>query len=236
MRRCVQWWLCIIPTLQHPPVSLDGLFTGTYDMDASYRFSALVKAQLLGLLVSLQLRAMVQIWLAAVIGFLTAICICLFENVNEWLHIDDGLEVFKLHGIGGMCGAFLTGVFATSKVSALDGVTIASGTIDGNGIQVAKQIAEICAIASYSFTCSALMLLMMKYIPGLHLRVTDEIELIGYDVDQFKDELIGEWSLFESIQSHDAEVTHGVPVHTNARSSASSHRAEKIAESAETKS
>jgi ammonium transporter, Amt family len=50
----------------------------------------------------------VTVWYAAAIGFITAIVICLFEKVNEWLHIDDGLEVFKLHGIGGMCGAFLT--------------------------------------------------------------------------------------------------------------------------------
>ena len=121
----------------------------------------------------------VSVWCAAAIGFITAIFICCFENVNEWLHVDDGLEVFKLHGIGGMCGAFLTGIFATSSVSSLDGVTLAPGAIDGNGIQVGKQLAEICAIASYSFTCSALMLLIMKYIPGLHLRVTDEVEMIG---------------------------------------------------------
>jgi ammonium transporter, Amt family len=50
----------------------------------------------------------VTVWYAAAIGFITAVTICVFEKVNEWLHIDDGLEVFKLHGIGGMCGAFLT--------------------------------------------------------------------------------------------------------------------------------
>jgi Amt family ammonium transporter len=159
----------------------------------------------------------VSLWLAAVIGFLTAIVICCFENVNEWLGIDDGLEVFKLHGIGGMCGAFLTGIFATSKVSSLDGVTLAPGAIDGNGIQVAKQLAEIAAIASYSFVCSLLMLLIMKYIPGLHLRVNDEVEMIGYDVDQFHDELIGEWSTFDSTPP--PHVTHGVPMQHGTSSS-----------------
>jgi Amt family ammonium transporter len=161
----------------------------------------------------------VSIWCAAAIGFITAIVICCFENVNEWLRIDDGLEVFKLHGIGGMCGAFLTGIFATSSVSSLDGVTLAPGAIDGNGVQVGKQLAEICAIASYSFVCSALMLLIMKYIPGLHLRVTDEIEMIGYDADQFYDETIGEWALFESEQADPGEVTHGMHVHHDASSS-----------------
>jgi len=38
----------------------------------------------------------VSVWLAAVIGFLTAVVVSLCQNVNEWLHIDEGLEVFKL--------------------------------------------------------------------------------------------------------------------------------------------
>jgi Amt family ammonium transporter len=152
----------------------------------------------------------VSVWCGAAIGFITAIVICLFENVNEWLHIDDGLEVFKLHGIGGMTGAFLTGIFATSSVSALDGIpTLAPGAIDGNGIQVGKQLAEICAIAGYSFTMSAAMLLIMKYIPGLHLRVSDDAEILGYDLDQFNDEVVGEWALFESDQQPTTHLTHG---------------------------
>jgi ammonium transporter, Amt family len=123
--------------------------------------------------------------------------VCCFSNVNEWLHIDDGLEVFKLHGIGGMVGGFLTGIFATSRISSLDGATIASGAIDGNGIQVAKQLAEICAVSAYSFTASVAMLMILKYIPGMHLRVPDEVEAIGYDMDQFHEETIGEWALWE---------------------------------------
>lgn len=54
-------------------------------------------------------------WLAAVIGFITAVVCCLMENVDEWLHIDEGMAVFKLHGIGGMVGSFLTGIFATES-------------------------------------------------------------------------------------------------------------------------
>jgi ammonium transporter, Amt family len=123
--------------------------------------------------------------------------VCCFSNINEWLHIDDGLEVFKLHGIGGMVGGFLTGIFATSRISSLDGATIASGAMDGNGIQVAKQLAEIAAISSYSFTMSVILLMILKYIPGMYLRVSDEVEILGYDMDQFHEETIGEWALWE---------------------------------------
>ena len=97
-----------------------------------------------------------------------------------------------------MCGAFLTGIFATSSVSSLDGATMAPGGIDGNGIQVAKQLAEIAAISSYSFVVSCALLSILKYIPGMHLRVSDEAEAIGMDLDQFFDEQIGDWSMFDA--------------------------------------
>lgn len=50
----------------------------------------------------------VSIWIAALIGFLTAFIIAWLQNLNEWLHIDEGMEVFKLHGIGGILGSFFT--------------------------------------------------------------------------------------------------------------------------------
>ena len=147
---------------------------------------------------------------AAVIGFVTAIVCASLENLNEWMRIDDGLEVFKLHGIGGMCGSFMTGIFASASVSALDGVTLAPGGIDGNGIQVAKQLAEITAISAWSFTVTAILLMIMKFIPGMHLRVSDEAESIGMDLDQFYDEQIGDWSLFDQavmLPAHGKEVS-----------------------------
>lgn len=117
----------------------------------------------------------VSVWCAAAIGFITGIVCSGLNGMHEWFRIDDGLEVFKLHGIGGACGAFLTGLFASASVSSLDGIpTIASGAIDGHGIQVGYQLAEICSIFAYSFTCSVIMLMALKYIPGLNLRVTEE--------------------------------------------------------------
>ncbi|KAF2459219.1 ammonium transporter MepA [Lineolata rhizophorae] len=139
----------------------------------------------------------VSLWLAAAIGFITAIVVCLCQNINQWLHIDEGMDVFKLHGIGGMVGSFLTGIFAQTWVSALDGGTIAEGALDGVGVQVGRQLADITAISSYSFVVSCIILLILKYIPGMNLRVSEEAEMIGLDVDQFFDEQIGDWTMFE---------------------------------------
>lgn len=135
----------------------------------------------------------VSVWLAAVIGFLTAVGCALLQDINEWIGIDDGLYVFKLHGIGGMLGSFFTGIFADQAVSALDGVSLYPGGINGNGVQVGKQFAEITAISSYSFVVSCILLLALKYIPFMHLRVGEEAELKGLDLDQFFDEQIGDW-------------------------------------------
>jgi ammonium transporter, Amt family len=86
----------------------------------------------------------------------------------------------------------------------LDGLTEASGAVDGNGIQVGYQLAEICAISSYSFVCTCLLLLILKYIPGLHLRVSKEAEHSGLDSDQFIDESIGDWNLFDHLVEHNS--------------------------------
>ena len=82
----------------------------------------------------------------------------------------------------------------------LDGFTAAPGGIDGNGIQVGKQLAEITAIAAYSFTVSCALLYIIKFIPGMHLRISDEAEEHGLDLDQFFEEQIGDWSLFEEME------------------------------------
>jgi Amt family ammonium transporter len=136
-------------------------------------------------------------WIAGLIGFITAVVVALCQNINKWLRIDEGMDVFKLHAIGGMVGSICTGIFAQSWVSALDGVTIASGGLDGVGIQVGRQFADITSISAYSFVVTYILLMILKFIPGMHLRVTDEAEMIGLDIDQFFDEQIGDWSMFE---------------------------------------
>jgi Ammonia permease len=152
----------------------------------------------------------VSVWLAACIGFLTSIVCALLQDLNTWMHIDEGMEVFKLHGIGGMVGAFLTGIFASSSVAALDGATVASGGIDGNGMQVGKQLAEVCAISVYSFTVSCVLLYILKWIPGMHLRVREEDEIIGLDRAQFVDEQIGERVLLDDLLMSSSPTTTSV--------------------------
>jgi ammonium transporter, Amt family len=156
----------------------------------------------------------VQLWLAAVIGFITAAICASLDNLNDWIRVDEGLDVFKLHGIGGMVGSFLTGIFATTKISLLDGATEAPGALDGVGTQVARQLADIAAISSYSFVVSLILVFALKFIgkfiPGMDLRVKEDHELRGLDTHEFVEEEIGDWSMFE----HDRGAMDGKAIST----------------------
>ncbi|KAJ4410849.1 hypothetical protein N0V91_001778 [Didymella pomorum] len=162
----------------------------------------------------------VSVWFAALIGFLTGAICALCHNLDRWIKIDEGLDVFKLHGIGGMVGSFLTGLFAQSWVYDLDGMGPydALGAMDGNGIQVGYQLAEICAVASYSFVVSCILLYALKFIPFLHLRVSEEAEMMGLDLDQFFEEEIGDWSMMHQNEYNASNASSHVN-HTPAKAS-----------------
>jgi len=138
----------------------------------------------------------VSLWLAACIGFITSIICALLQDLNKWIRIDEGMDVFKLHGVGGMVGAFLTGIFAGESVSAFDGETYQSGAINGVGVQVGRQLAEVCAISGYAFVVSLVLLYVINWIPGTRLRVGEEVEGVGLDRGMFVEEEIGDWGLF----------------------------------------
>jgi ammonium transporter, Amt family len=93
----------------------------------------------------------------------------------------------------------------------LDGATSAPGGIDGNGIQIGKQFAEITAISAYSFVVSCALLYILKFIPGMNLRVTEEAEMKGLDIDQFFDEQIGDWGMFDELDRQKMELAISAP-------------------------
>ncbi|KAK9450740.1 ammonium transporter AmtB-like domain-containing protein [Limtongia smithiae] len=141
----------------------------------------------------------VPVYFAAVIGFLTAVGVRLLENLNEWIRVDEGMEVFKLHGIGGIIGAILTALFAANWVSRLDGATEASGWVDEHYIQLGYQLAEVTAIVSYTFVISIVLLLIIDHIPGLKFRVPEHQEIEGLDKHLLFEEGMGDVELAEAL-------------------------------------
>jgi Amt family ammonium transporter len=88
---------------------------------------------------------------------------------------DDSLDAFGVHGIGGIVGALLTGVFA---VKAIGGT---SGLLEGNIGQVWIQFIGILATVAYSAIGTAIILKIVDMIVGL--RVEEETEIEGLDIN-----------------------------------------------------
>ncbi len=87
---------------------------------------------------------------------------------------DDSLDVFGIHGIGGIVGALLTGVFASEAIGGTPGL------IEGNFGQVATQAWGIIATMDYCGVASAIILKVIDLVIGL--RVAPEQERDGLDI------------------------------------------------------
>jgi Amt family ammonium transporter len=97
------------------------------------------------------------------------------------LGYDDSLDAFGIHGIGGLSGAILTGVFAT-KVANEAG----SGLLDGNAAQLTTQFIAAGATAVYACVVTAILLFGIKATIGL--RVAPQEEKDGLDATQHGEE------------------------------------------------
>ena len=91
--------------------------------------------------------------------------------------LDDALDVFAVHGIGGIWGAIATGIFT---VSVITGGT--EGLIEGNPGQVGIQAVGAVATLAYSFVVSFIILFILDKIPGLGLRSDESDEDLGLDL------------------------------------------------------
>lgn len=110
---------------------------------------------------------------AIVIGLAAgAICFWSATVIKYKLGYDDSLDAWGVHGVGGIVGALLTGVFATSRVTGADLPPMME--------QVGIQALSVLATLVYGGVMSALILLAIKKTIGL--RVTEEEEEMGLDL------------------------------------------------------
>jgi Amt family ammonium transporter len=111
---------------------------------------------------------------ALIIG-LTAGVVCYFSTayIKRVMHIDDSLDVFPVHGVGGIIGTLMAGVF----VSMLGGVGLAQGVTVGH--QVGVQIVGVAATFAW---CAIASWIILKVIDAaIGLRVTSDQETEGLD-------------------------------------------------------
>jgi len=93
--------------------------------------------------------------------------------------IDDALDVFACHGVGGMTGMLLTGVFASKTVNS---ALTDQGLIFGETTLFFHQLIALVAVSVFAFTMSYFLFFIVNKITPL--RVSDEREELGLDISQ----------------------------------------------------
>ncbi|WEJ97661.1 hypothetical protein PSN45_005218 [Yamadazyma tenuis] len=104
-------------------------------------------------------------WKAIVFGVIGGISSNLATRLKFFFHIDDAFDIFAIHGITGIVGSLLTGIFGESSYGSK------GGWVEGNFIQICYQILGCVVTATYVFVMSLLFLYLIDWIPGFHLRI-----------------------------------------------------------------
>ncbi len=99
--------------------------------------------------------------------------------------VDDSLDVFAVHGIGGIWGAIATGIFASLAVNPAG----ADGLLLGNGMQLLTQLVGVLSVGGFAFVAT---LILGKLIDiTIRLRVSQMEELVGLDLSQHGERAYG---------------------------------------------
>ncbi len=123
-------------------------------------------------------------WHGLVIGVIAgAVCFWACTKLKQYFNYDDSLDVFGVHGMGGVIGTLLAGVFATASVSiSPDTPAGFAGLLDGNPKQVLIQLYGIVATIAWSGIGTFVLLKLIGLV--IPLRVSKEHEFEGLDLSQ----------------------------------------------------
>jgi Amt family ammonium transporter len=111
---------------------------------------------------------------AVIIGLAVGLICYSATLLRERLRIDDALDVFAVHGVGGTFGAIATGVFATTAINAFP------GWVDGNPGQVVTQAVAVGAVLLYAGVATFAIIKVVDFVLGL--RVPADEEEVGLDL------------------------------------------------------
>ena len=152
------------------------------------KFVGLLTGSIAGLATITPCAGFVPLWASPIIGTAAGIMCYLavqFKNKMKW---DDALDVWGVHGVGGVFGSILLGVFASKAINGAG----ADGLIYGGGYFFVKQVVAVVAASFYAFVFTYLMLIVINKITPV--KVKEEDEKLGLD-----DTLHGEKAYDEGV-------------------------------------
>ncbi len=120
------------------------------------------------------------------IGVAAAIvCYYVMLLLKTKLGFDDSLDVFAVHGVGGILGMLATGIFTTLAVNSAG----ADGLLAGNGEQFLKQLLAVAAVGAYAFVFTLVLGKLVDAAIGLRVGKTEET--VGLDLAQHGERAYG---------------------------------------------
>ena len=107
------------------------------------------------------------------------VCYYATTYLKQNLKIDDSLDVFPVHGVGGIVGTFLAGILVSNNLGVFSGNGLAEGMTMGS--QVGVQVTGILATGIYT---AIVTFILLKIVAALTsgIRITDEQEQVGCDI------------------------------------------------------
>ncbi|TAG68800.1 MAG: ammonium transporter, partial [Runella slithyformis] len=121
------------------------------------------------------------------IGAISAIVSNYLAHLRTKTTLDDTLDVFPCHGVGGMMGMLMTGIFASHQVNG----AVAEGSEGlayGDSALIINHLIALVAVSAFAFVMSLLMLKITDLIEPL--RVSDADEKVGLDISQHDEYLV----------------------------------------------
>jgi len=117
---------------------------------------------------------------ALIIGLLAGgVCFTATQYIKRVLKIDDSLDVFPVHGVGGILGTLLAGVFSATSLGVFSGYGFADG-IESMAGQFKVQLIGVVATIVFTAVVTWIILKVIDALIGL--RVTEEEEIEGLDI------------------------------------------------------
>jgi Amt family ammonium transporter len=122
---------------------------------------------------------------ALVIGVVASIISNVLAHYKTKTALDDTLDVFPCHGVGGMVGMIFTGIFASSAVNS---VVTDQGLFFGDATLFVKHLVALVLVSAFAFIMSFIILKVTDIL--VPMRVSESDEMLGLDVSQHDEQLL----------------------------------------------
>ncbi len=153
------------------------------------KFVGLLTGSIAGLATITPCAGFIPMWAAPIIGTAAGIVCYLAVQLKNRMKWDDALDVWGVHGIGGVLGSILLGVFASKAINSAG----ADGWWFGNASFFWKQLIAVTVASVYAFIFTYIMLAVINKITPV--RVSEEDERLGLDVSLHDEKAYDEGAL-----------------------------------------